>query len=601
MKRKSIPFLKIAISLVLSVSILMSIFFLANNFQTVSAASLIANGDFETLGTDTNPVPEFIFENGSSIGGYAKIEPDSTSARSGNVLSLNSGTSYDTSGLHSFRIYQTVSVSPYTDYVWEFYMLPTKGGEQYFGVVAGDTVNMYKNSTVPISATVTEGQVTITPNTLSQGAQADLNGDADPNWMCFGSSDGWKKIKVSFNTGANTAISLAYVARASGRSVMFDDWLLTKIQINTEIVNGDFETLGTDTNPVPGFTFNSGSSIGGYAKIEPDSTSARSGNVLSLNSGSSYNSSGLHSFRIYQAINVNQNTDYIWEFYVLPTLGGEQYFGVVAGDTVNAYKNTTLPVTATVALGQMTLTSNTINAGAQSNADGSAADKNWIMFGSSEGWKKVRVRFNSGINNTICLAYVARASGRNVMFDDWSIKKYESSVEILNGDFEDGITSYDYDDKCITAATENTNIYEGSKSVKLITNTHSFNKAYFGQYVQVDKNTFYEWKFMYKSETPDNRVFAGILSADGTKLLASKISSDNGFVASKFAKFSTSRNNYAMNWHEGLTDSEWREYTVTFYSDDNTTVQLALNLAAKGRSGYTDSWSVTKSSVTSIS
>ena len=556
-----------------------------------SGESLLVNGDFENE-NNAGEIKGFNFELGSSLDGTITIGADPTGVREGQLLVINSGTGYK-GALHTFKTYKTVEVEKNTDYAWEFYVLPTMENNHMFAVVAGDKVYDTGNTTVPMDFTVLEGSFEqLHDNWIAAGACLKADGvTADPNWKMFTTTAGWKKVKISFNSGENTKVSLTYVARAANRNIVMDDWILYKTATNDTVWSEDFEAMGV----IPGFVFDKGSCINGTAVIGADSTGNRSGNVITLNTGDKY-SGMLHTYRLYQSVSVKPNTDYIWEFYVLPSIQKNHYIGVVAGGTVNAYKNVTVPINVKTVFGTLTFTNNANGEGANANMSG-GVDTNWKHFeaqGSS--WKKVQVTFNSGYNDKISLAYVARASGRMVSFDDWAIYEAPAEGEIANSSFENGLSGYITQSVITDSVTDEK--HSGDKAIKIGASAGSWNNAFLYQTVKVKPNTDYVWKMWFKCDpsATANKVQIGALSADKSKLLPSSISSNGGYLypdAGNIVKEQLRDPADTTAWHSGLTTADWREYSITFNSGNNTEVHLTLNMFYENRKGWTDDWSLT--------
>lgn len=548
----------------------------------------LVNGDFEEE-NNSGEIKGFTFELGSSVGGTASVSADTTGAREGQMLSLYSGTGYN-GELHTFKIYKTVEVTPNTNYSWELYVLPTSENNHMFGVVAGNTVSDNGNTTLPMEFTVLEGSFDgLRDNYIPAGACRKPEGTADPNWKMFTTTSGWKKIRISFNSGDNTAVSLTYVARAANRRILMDDWLLYETDTEKTVMSEDFENMGE----VPGFVFDKGCCTNGKATIGADFTGNRPGNVITLETGNGYYGT-INTYRLYQSVSVKPNTDYIWEFYVLPTAGANQYIGVVAGNKVGTSGNTTLPISVKTILGTLTFTDNTFGGGAISDVNG-AADKNWKSFGlEGSGWRKVRVEFNSGYNESVSLAYVARASGRSVMFDDWAIYEAPDIGETVNGSFEKGLTGYAIDSAVAEPDTET--VHSGKTAIKVGAPSGVFNRSYLYQTVKVKPNTDYMWSMWFKCDpsAAANKFLIGVMTMDKTQLLPSSITTNGGYLYPDEANRVQERlrDTEPANWHQGLTTGDWREYKVAFNSGDCTEVNLTLNMFYENRKGWTDDWTL---------
>ena len=525
---------------------------------TASAAvnnNLLVNGDFETVGTEDNVIPGYVFTPGTGYTeGTATIDTDSLGVRSGKVLNLNAGSVAGST--HRFRFYQTVNVTPNTDYVWEFYMAATGGAQHAFGVVAGNTVNDWKNTALPVTTTVLSGAITLTANTYNESALANADGSAaDPNWTIFGSDSTWKHIKVEFNSGDNSSVSLAYVARSAGRSIKFDDWALYKAPETSELVNGDFNAGTTGYSSSGTTTFE--------VIAEPDNTSNK---VLHVVGGGGY----------HQVVAVEPNTEYTWTFRMKDL--GNTGTTKICVHPANAWTSMITSVSED--------SSQAYSALADGVASVATYDKTWQTF---------TIKFNSGENTTVKLWHNMWADTREVYMDDWKLYKKPDVNELANADFENGLDCWSSTVQ-LKAEVVTDEIHGGTKALKLGAQG-AWNNAFLYQEVTLEKNTDYVWSFWFKCDpnTTANKILAGVRTTDGANLLPSTISSNGGFLDSALISFTDLRAaNVSNNWHQGMTTSEWKKYTIAFNSGDFTSVYLTMDMFYDTRAGWTDDWSLTK-------
>ena len=672
--------------------------------------NLLVNGDFETAVTEDNVIPGYVFTPGI---GYteatATVGSDSLGVRSGKVLTLNVGSVAGET--HRFRFYKPVNVAPNTDYVWEFYMAATAGAQHAFGVVAGGTVNDYKNTALPVTVTkLSGGTLTLGANTFSEGALANTDGSADSDWTIFGSDSTWKRIRVEFNSGENTAVSLAYVARSAGRSIKFDDWVLYEAAQTNALVNGNFDAetsgylqSGTSTFEVIADPDNAGNKLlhvaggekgGGYYQIvnveaytdyvwifrmkDIGNTGTTRLNVVPTTSWNSmiksvsasgtqakatlnadatasvvtldktwqtftvkFNSGSNTALKLYhnmwasnrevytddwilykelsvgeivngdyetgnygitndkattlevisdpdnignnilhvkgaggyyRTLNVKPDTDYVWTFR-MKDIGniGTTRISVVPADSWNSMISS--------------VSEDSSQAYAVLNADASISlatyDKTWQTF---------KVVFNSGSNSTVRLYHNMWAENREIYMDDW--KTYELTV-INNPSFESATVTEGYTVENIIATAETTEVYSGSKSLKL-ESTGTWENARLTQAIKVVPNTDYAWTFWYKSSTPGKSSYVGVRTANGSNLVPSFIKSNGTILRNTSFVDTRSSSGCAANWHETLVTEGWNKYVVTFNSADNNEVLLTVNMHASGRGGYIDDWSIVK-------
>ncbi len=518
---------------------------------TASAGSvnnLVTNGNFEAAVTTENTVPGFTFEKENYTAGTATISTDPLGVRSGKVLVLNSGAT--AGSVNMFRFYQPVAVEKNTDYTWEFYMAATGGANHYFGVVAGNNVKAW-NTTLPVTVTKLEGSITLSANALPGGAVSTADGTAaDPNWTMFASDSTWKKIRVEFNSGANSVVSLAYVARSSGRSIQFDDWCLYRETKTGEILNGDFG-MGTT-----GYSSNAASKGGTFEA------------VTDTDGNSSLHVKGLGAY--WQVIDVEANTDYILNFRM---------------KSIHASGNTIFQVVPESAWNSM-ITSVYEDS---SEAYGALTNGNAYITTYNQTWQNFRITFNSGANTRVKIYHDMVDAVREIYIDDFNLTKVG---EIINPSFEDSNVLNGYNVQNITATADTTNVYSGTKSLKL-SSTGTWDNSIFYQSVPVKANTDYQWTFWYKSTTPGKPSYVGVRAADSVTLLPSFIKSSGTVLQNDSFIVSRPRNQGMAQYHETLVTETWEKYVVTFNSGDNTSVLLTINMWASGRAGYIDDMSLT--------
>jgi len=675
---------------------------------------LLVNGNFEATVTEDNVIPGYVFTPGVGYtNGTATVGADSLGVRSGKVLTLNVGSAAGET--HRFRFYKPINVAPNTDYVWEFYMAATGGAQHAFGVVAGNTVNDYKNTALPVTVTkLSGGTLTLTTNTFNEGVLANTDGSADPDWTIFGSDSSWKHMRVEFNSGNNTSVSLTYVARSAGRSIKFDDWVLYEAAKTNSLVNGNFNAetsgylqSGTTTFEVidePNNTNNNilhvvgGVNGGGYYQIvnvetytdyvwsfrmkDIGNTGTTRLNVVPTNSWSSmiksvsasgsqakavlnadatasiatldktwqtftvkFNSGANTAVKLYHNMWASNREIYMddWILYkelsvgeivngdfeignfgiennnastlevisdpdnignnILHAMGAGGYYRTlnVKPDTdyvwtfrmkdIGNVGTTRISVVPADSWGSMitSVTENSSQAYAVLNADATISlatyDKTWQTF---------KIIFNSGSNSTVRLYHNLWADNREVYMDDW--KTYELTV-LNNPGFESATVTEGYTVENITATSETTEVYSGSKSLKL-DSTGTWENSRLTQAIKVVPNTDYAWTFWYKSYTPGKPSFVGVRSADSSKVLPSFIKSTGTILNNPTFAAERPASGILTNWHETLVTDGWNKYVVTFNSGDNNEVLLTVNMHASGRGGYIDDWSISKWSAT---
>lgn len=330
------------------------------------------------------------------------------------------------------------------------------------------------------------------------------------------------------------------------------------------IQNGDFE------NGTTGFVIEKGGYTG--AKVETV-TASDGGKMLSIETGSIGGS--LHTFRVYQAVEVEPNTDYVWKLELGGSVQNCHYLGIVAGDTVKANGNTALFAEWQTVSGSITFTPNNFNTGAQSNSDGTAADSNWLRFDAATGWNHVKITFNSGNNTKVCLAYGARHTGRAIKTDNWSLYKRPAVGKLTNGDFNDGMIGFTG-----TAQTMEVIAEPGNAANNVL---HAIGGGYVRQEVSVKANTDYVFTFRTKKADTQGVIYANVFAADAKTNLA---------AAAKNMEVPNNVNFAGIHETNGVqfnsSGTAWNNIEIFFNSGENTTVYINFNLWTTNRNRYFD-------------
>lgn len=508
----------------------------------------LVNGDFE------NGMAGYVFLNSGFNKDTISVGYDNT--RGSNIINLSTGS--DKYSLNGFVLYQNISVKANTDYVWSLMLGTSSGTEQYLGVVAGDTVSTAGNTTIAATATTMTGAVSFAANIHGGGAVNNASGAVDPNWLMFGTNNGWKNVKIEFNSGYNTSICLAYVARAYNRTIAFDDWTLYEKPAVGEIVNGDFE------DGLTGIYRDAW--ISAKVITDPDNAANHILQVGEPTCGTYFNE-----------VSVEKNTKYIWTFRAKSAVAGENTLLYVrpSGDS------STNLITEISKVGS-----------AYTNISGTNA-----YISTYGDWATINVTFDSGDNTSVRLTHQITVDGRKVYLDDWSLEKAPLPGELRNGDFEDGLKHFVVSNKA-TAEVSTEDVYDGTYSAKLngLDGATAYGQTIY-QEVIVEPNTDYIWSFWYKSKA-NNTSLVGVRTADDKNLLPSFLKT-NAFSVETDRSFTALRLAGDPNqWHETLYNTEWKKYNVIFNSGDNTTVRLVIDLITSARGGYTDNWSLSEYSFT---
>lgn len=512
------------------------------------------------------------------------------------TLRVNSAS---TEGINTDGFYQTVTVEPNTTYEWTFRVNATQGKNHYIGVVAGSTVNVSNNVTLPIAPYVVGGStLKINDNTSNMGC-IDFGNVPDPNWKSFDGNDkGWRQMSVLFTTqSSTTSVCLAYVVRSSNRNIYFDDWTLAKSQRATgTVMNGDFE------NGTAGFT-NSETSVFEVITDPDDSTN----HVLYV-SGNATRGKGT----VEQGVLVEPNTDYIWKFrhkvlsnttkYDVTTLYvlNDANTNIINGHF--DYQNTT-SATCTKRPGNWWVDS------------GAADNYEWIEYG---------ISFNSGSSNYVTLKMNAWAATRYIYLDDWSLEKVGA---LGSCDFEDlgeddrpaGFTFLtDADDTAavvVDAQRGKVLTFDNGATYPIGLNTSGFYKP-----VAVVPNTDYVWTFWMNNTKGQNHyigvvagsgILTGNVKAGDTTLTLKRSGNttlpikDIAVVEGSSVSFATpplthnhgalikeGTNEVDSNWKMFDADNNgWKKVSVRFNSGTATVVSLSYIARAADRTIFFDDWS----------
>ena len=185
-------------------------------------------------------------------------------------------------------------------------------------------------------------------------------------------------------------------------------------------------------------------------------------------------------------------------------------------------------------------------------------------------------------------------------FGTLGIFAQETASILTNGDFENGLTGYNY--ASTVTATVVTDADTSSNVSEIKSNAATpYGSQLFWQEVEVQANKTYVWKFSAKA-TNNSNSFVGVRSADGKTLLASNITcTASSCVDSSKSSFTSERDasQVGANWHAalrtgGASVTTWQDYTVTFYAGEHTTVLLSFNLWAGDRLFYVDNMTLAK-------
>ena len=521
--RKSIGILLVLVMLLSTLSVL--------SF-TAFAAPLIQNGSFD------NGTTGFVIEKA----GYANAVVETVDDGKGGKM-LNIDTKDAAGTLHAFRVYQTVSVAPKTDYVWEIELGVPGQGNNYLGVVAGDTVKANGNTTLAAKAEVVSGNIKFTspiPNAV--GAQLIADGTAvDPNWLEFGWTNGWSKVKITFNSGDNTKVSLAYGARHTGRIINTDNWALYKDPKVGRILNGNFE------NGMVGWT--------GNAATKEIVTESGNSILHAIGGGN-----------VKQEVAVKANTDYVFSFRTKKADSqGVIYANIFAAD------GTTNLATA---IENLQVPDNFNFAGIHAT--------NGAQFNSRNAeWNDIKVYFNSGDNTSIIINFNLWAATRDRYFDDLCLYESPKVGEIVNGDFENGTAGFTRQDVATFEVIE-----EPENTANSV--LHLIGPGIYYQNVAVEKNTDYIWTFRMKDlgNTGTTRIL--VTPKDTLDNMVTSIEQGGGGYAS------ANDGTYAS---AATYNKAWVNFTVKFNSGENEVIKLLQNTWANNRDIYMDDWSLEKAPV----
>lgn len=437
--------------------------------------------------------------------------------------------------------YQTVTVQKNTDYVWSFRM-------KDIGNTGGTKVLVHPDApAVSWNSIATE----VIENSSQAYSKLDNGGAFIATY-----DKTWQNFTIKFNSGENTKVKLWHNLWAANREVYMDDWKLYREPKAGEILNSDFED-GTYSYSASGVTT--------FETIaDPDNAN---NHILHVVGGGGY----------HQAVIVEPNTEYTWTFRM-------KDLGNTGGTKITVHPTTDWSSLVT------SITEDSTEAYATVDASGVGTVATY-----NKTWQTFTVKFNSGENTTVKLWQNMWANTREVYMDDWKLTKKPGVNEITNADFEDGLDNWSTTTQ-LKAEVVTNEVHSGSKALKLGAKG-AWNNAFLYQEVTLEKNTDYVWSYWFKcdSSATANKILAGVRTVDGTKLLPSTLSSEDGFVDSSLCNFSEERpSNVSTNWHQGMTTSDWRKYTVAFNSGEYTSVYLTIDMFYDNRAGWTDDWSLTK-------
>ena len=470
--------------------------------------------------------------------------------RAGKVLKFGSGATY--SNLNRSVIYQNITVEPDTTYEWKFWVNPMTGYNHYFGVVAGNTISQTGNITLPVGVSLEQGPAfsrDIRDNEQNGGALNKAGTSTiDPNWkMIEEGNAGWRYLKVSFNSGSNTNVCVAYVARANNRICYFDDWEVTEYT-GTDIINGDFE------DGLNGYTYTTAAAV----STQTVHSGAKAAQITG--SADQYFST---------TVNLKKNTDYMWRFWAKAGLPEQHGFSVE-----------TIQGAAITSIIESTAGSGTVVQG---------SDFRHKIVGDGD-WNEYTITFNSGDNEKARLKYTAVQTGL-IYTDDWLLKECIEIGTIVNGGFEDGLNGYS---ETTGAKVSSDDKKSGDYSVLL--DVPAGSKFY--QTVSVEPGAKYRWTFWLKSNSGNtgNHLIGAAKGGDPTRLLPSTISTleGNGRLE-QVTKLNERPSNGAFEeWHYIMDDkSDWARFSVEFSTLDSDKVNLTMYCPG-ARKVYMDDWQLEK-------
>ncbi len=421
--------------------------------------------------------------------------------------------------------WQTVAVDKNTDYIWTFRM-------KDIGNTGTTRIFVY-----PVSSWT--GMVTAVEENSTQAYSA-FNTDGSASIATYDKT--WQNFTIKFNSGDNTEVKLYHNMWAANREIHMDDWTLTKDPssltpdddepiVNVAIVNGDFE------NGVTGYT-NTDTTVF-ETIVDPDNAE----NHILYYSGSESRGKGA----VYQTVQVNKNTDYIWTFKFK---NGE--------NTRNDYTKVNISGQNWQAI--------------ESKISSETAICDQWGIKSKDKWSVIKVIFNSGDNTAVNLYTNAWASTNHVYFDDWTIAEYSYNT-LENPSFEDGTEGYEAEGT--TIAVDTANAHKGTNALKITGAGKVIKKAAVLPYCDT------EWKFFFKSSA--SAGFA-VSTVDG-KLLPSSISTVKGSGTATPESLDADR----TDGYHTVTSTNYTEYSVKFDSEGYTEVLLIYN-SDSDITAYTDDW-----------
>ena len=464
-------------------------------------------------------------------------------------------------------MYQLVTVEPNKEYSWRFWYKAEKANNVLVGVRDEDG-----NYLMPSTIT-TQGDYLVSANiTFAEKRSASTNG----NWHQGLLATEWQEYVITFNSLDQTAVWLTLNMFTETRIGWTDDWSIEEYvpseepATKTEVVNGGFENdlegykTSKLTSTVVTDVVHSGSKA---VKVQGQGTSGQQCNL-------------------YQKITVEPNKVYKWKFWYKAEQANNVLVGVRDEDG-----NYLMPSTI-ITYGDY-LSSATVSF--PEKRDTSTA--NWHMGLLATGWQEYIITFNSLDQTAVWLTLNLFTETRSGWTDDWSIEEASTEINtaVTNGSFEEGLNSYYQTDSLVANVVTNV-AHSGEKAVRL-QGSDSYSTAHLYHPVEVMPNTYYKWTFWYKSEDGAANILAGVRTVNGTKLLPSHITTKGGNVNAENKIYSdlrgasTASTDWA-NWHQGFKTTEWREYSITFYSDEQQIVLLTLNMFYNNRIGYTDDWSI---------
>ena len=549
MKRRNFSFFsKRSIGMILSVALLIAIFVPMQTLTFAQTTGMVQNGDFE------NGLTCY----GTSEKAIVTVEADKGRNNSnGAVLGAADG------AYNNAFLYQEVAVKANTNYVWSFWFKCLSNNNKLVGVRTENGEQL-----LPSEINTESGSIVAEHKSFNNLR----NTSAPANWhQGMDVWDGkWHEYKVSFNTGDQTKVLLTINMFFNNRNGITDDWAVCEDPGIGKLVNGDFENdlYGWETTDKIIATVESG-------KGHNESKGAVLGATNSAY-GKAY---------IYQAVEVDPNTNYVWSFWFCSVSSNDKFMGVRTEDGTQL-----LPSLITTETGDIN------NGFSKFDTIRSASEiGNWhagcsIWDGK---WHEYKVSFNTGDQTKVLLTINMFFNNRNGITDDWAVCEDPGIGKLVNGDFENDLYGWETTDKII-ATVESGKGHNESKGAVLGATNSAYGKAYIYQAVEVDPNTNYVWSFWFCSVSSNDK-FMGVRTEDGTQLLPSLITTETGDINNGFSKFDTIRSASEIgNWHAGCSiwDGKWHEYKVSFNTGDQTKVLLTMDMFYNNRNGRTDDWAL---------